>query len=206
MIEVQLVYEGEGKFGCASKFDFTLAADKLGAGEVLTARLMHKRSGRQHRWFFSMVQAAWDNQRAGPRFDTADRLRHWLLIQAGHCDEKRFEPAAMTKEVAAWLRATRDDIDFATDNRWIYARTAKSISYKACDHDTMCEIADRVVEVIMERIVPGSTHADWEPFYVVDERDQQKRTGRASQNAGPHVPRDRSDRRQQSEQLSSAVS
>lgn len=164
MIELQLIYEGGGRFRTATKIDHALAEDKLGAGEMIEAQVGKRRSGKQNRWFHAMVAAAFDNQTTGPRFDDAERLRKWLLIRADHCDVKQFEPGAITREVARWLRDTYGDIDFSTDNRWIYAKTARSIAWANCDHDTMCAVADKVVDVIVEQIVPGTTRQDWEPF------------------------------------------
>lgn len=163
-LTIQLVYEGGGKFRTASKLDLLLAGDHFGQGEVVEMRPSKRRSLRQHNWFFHLVGAAFDNQRAGPVFDTPERLRKWLLIKVGHCTEKRFAPRAMTAEVAAWLREMHDDMDFSTDRVWIYARTAKSIAFKACDSAEMTAIADRVVDVIVDQIVPGTTRADWEPY------------------------------------------
>lgn len=182
MLDLQLVYEGGGRFHTASKLDLRLSEDKLGAGEIVEAQVGKRRSSKQHRWVFAMVAAAFDNQTAGPLFDDAERLRKWLLIQAGHCDVKRFDPGAVTPAVAQWLRDTYGDIDFTTDGRWIYAKTAKSIAYAECDHDAMCRIADAMIEVIVEKIVPGSRREDWEPY--VNERHaeigQHQRARRAS--------------------------
>ena len=165
MTELELIYEGRGRFVTADKGSLAIAHEEFGEGEVLTFRAAKKRSLRQLRWFFHMVHAALDNQRAGPDFQgDPERLRKWLLIRVGHCNEKRFAPQAMTREVAAWLRETYSDIDLSTNGHEIIVRTARSISRKECGHDEMCAIADRVVDVICEEIVPGSMRADWEPY------------------------------------------
>lgn len=182
MIELHLIYEGGGRFRSLTKLDLMLASDKFQQGERVLAKCTKPRSGRQNRWFHAMMHDAWDNQTAGPLFDTSDRLRKWATIQAGHCDVKRFEPAAMTREVAEWLRATYDDIDFSTDGRWIYAKTAKSISYRSCDNYVMAAVADKVVDIICEQIVPGTTRADWEPY--IKSADEPKQSKRISINSG----------------------
>lgn len=162
--DIQLIHEGGGRFRCATRQDHSVAVEKLTDGETLIAKLTRPRSGRQLRWAHAMVHAAWENQTAGQRFDTSDHLRKWLLIAAGHCDVKRFPPQAMTGEVARWLKATRDDIDFEIDGDCILAKTARSISYAACDHDTMCAVADKMIDIICDQIVPGTSRADWEPY------------------------------------------
>jgi len=161
---VNLVYEGQGRFRPASKADRLVAEERFGQGEIIEAALRKPRSRKQHNWFFAMISEAHANQTSGPLFDDSERLRKWLLIQVGHCNVMQFHPAAMSKEVAVWLRQTYDDIDFATDGRWIYAKTARSIAWKACGSAEMTAIADKVIDVICERIVPGTTRPDWEPY------------------------------------------
>lgn len=164
---INLVYEGNGRFRTASKADLVVASDRFGQGEIIVGRVGKPRSQRQHNWFFAMISAAFENQTSGPLFDDAERLRKWLLIQAGHCDVKRFPPLAMSKDVAAWLKATRDDIDFSTDGEWIYAKTAKSISRKSCSGTELSELADKIIDIICEKLVPGSARKDWEPYVPV---------------------------------------
>ena len=183
-LELQLVYEGNGRFRTASRFDLTLAGDKLGPGEVIDATIGKKRSAKQHRWFFAMVASAFDNQTTGPHFDDSERMRKWLLIRAGHCTEQRFAPRAMTPEVAAWLRQTYDDIDFATDGAWIYARIAKSIAWSECDGARMGDIADKVVDIICAEIVPGTTRADWEPFLREGRQSVSRKTNKTDKSLG----------------------
>lgn len=182
MLELQLIYEGNGRFRTATKLDLQIAHDRFGQGEIIEAKVSKKRSRRQHSWFFAgLVKAAFDNQSAGPHFEDTERLRKWLLIQAGHCNVQQFESGAMTAAVAQWLRTTYDDIDFTHDNRWIYAKTAKSISIygpTAIGGAEMTEIANKVVEVIMTEIVPGSLRSDWEPFLkdaMASEKRREKR-------------------------------
>ena len=165
MVELQLIYEGEGRLRTSSRVDLMIVNARFGAGEIIEARVGKKRSMKQHRWFFALVNAAYENQSAGRVFDNPERLRKWLLIKAGHCNVKRFDPRAITREVTAWLRATYDDIDFTHDGQWVYAKTARSIAFKEVGAADMAAIADKVVGVIMAEIVPGSTLADWQPFF-----------------------------------------
>jgi len=164
MIETSLVYEMDGRFRCTDKASFEAVAAKLVPGQPVKARLYKPRSIEQHKWFFAMVQAAFDNQRAGPPYPDSEGLRKWLLMQVGHCNVIVFDPEAMTPQVAHWLR-DRYGLDFTVDVRThkIYAREAKSIAFDVCDGDQMRSIADRVIDVIISKVVPGTSRADWEP-------------------------------------------
>lgn len=164
-MRIQLISEGNGRFRTASALDFKLATEAFGQGEIVEVVIGKRRSVPQHRWFFAMVAAAHENQSAGPSFDDPEQLRAWLLIQAGHCDVKVFEPRSMTREVAAWLRQTFRAVDFTLDRAGrINAKTPRSIAFRKCGSAEMTEIANKVVEIIMADIVPGSTRTDWEPF------------------------------------------
>lgn len=162
MIELGLIYQGLGHFVAAAKHDTVTAEAQLETGDRVRARLTRPRSIEQHRWTFSLFQAAFDNQRGGPKVENWEQLRKWLLIQAGHCDVMAFEPGALTPHVAQWLRG-KFGIEFTHDRKWIYAKVAKSISFRAVDSDEMTRIANAVVDVICEVIVPGTSRADWEP-------------------------------------------
>lgn len=167
MFELQLIYEGNGRYRAATKLDWQISNEWFGQGEIIEVRPSKKRSRRQLGWFFSMLDSAFDNQSAGPPFDDAEQLRAWLLIKAGHCDVKAFEPGAMTREVASWLRQTFRAVDFTADSKGIYAKTPRSISIygaNAINSTEMTEIANKVAEIIMAKIVPGTTWADWQPY------------------------------------------
>ena len=164
MFELQLIYEGNGRYRAATKLDWQISNERFGQGEVIEVRAGKKRSRKQHGWFFQMLHRAFENQSAGPQFDDAEQLRAWLLIKAGHCDVKAFQPGAMTREVAAWLRQTFRAVDFTADSKGIYAKTPRSISFKAVGSAEMTEIANKVAEIIMAEIVPGTSWADWQPY------------------------------------------
>ncbi|MEO0943230.1 MAG: hypothetical protein AAFY06_00110 [Pseudomonadota bacterium] len=155
MLDLRLEYAGEGNFVCRTRFDRELVDDKLKAGERVRAKVTRPRSARQNDFFHAIVEAAFDNQRAGPQFPTWRHLKSWLLIQVGHCEVKTFPVTAMTPSVAAWLRRQHDNIDFAHDGDHIYAYTAKSISFAACGGEKMDEIVDAVIVRIINDICPG---------------------------------------------------
>lgn len=170
MLELQLIYEGNGRYRAATKLDWQIGNERFGQGEIIEVRAGKKRSRKQNGWLHAMIAEAFDNQSAGPQFDDKEQLRAWLLIQAGHCDVKTFEANAMTREVAAWLRQTFRAVDFTTDGTSIFAKTPRSIAFKACGSAEMTEIANKVAEIIMADIVPGTTWADWQPYLDEGER------------------------------------
>lgn len=162
MLDLRLKYMGGGTFQTATKLDFELAADEYEQGETVRAKTSHARSVRQNAYFHALVEAAWENQRGGPRLPSWRHLKSWLLIRAGHCDVKRFEPEAMTREVAAFLRVAFDTIDVTADAKTgeIIVKVARSVRFGqgGPGHDKMCEVVDRVVALICDPhdgIVPG---------------------------------------------------
>ena len=160
MLELRLEYIGNGQLRCRTRTDYELATTELEQGEHVLARLTRPRSVRQNAFFHVLVQAAHENQRAGPPLPTWQHLKHWLLIQAGHCDVRQFSTGSMSQEVAAALRQTFDTVDFTTDGRSIFMRTARSVSFRKCEADAMNEIVGKVVEIISREIVPGVNPED----------------------------------------------
>lgn len=156
MIELGLIYNGNGTFRLRTHFDFKLCQKNFEDGEALRAKVDHQRSVKQNAYFHALIQAAWENQRCGPQFPTWEHMKSWLLIQAGHCDVKHFDPGSMTPQVAAYLRNVFDTVDFTTDGNRITMKTAKSVSFKRCDAAVMKEVVDRVAEIICTDIIPGA--------------------------------------------------
>lgn len=184
-MELQLIYEGNGRFRTASKIDLGIANAEFGHGEVLVFKPTKKRSIRQHNWFFSMVQKAFDNQSAGPTFDDSEHLRKWLLVQIGHCEVRQWDdPRAITPSVVQFLRQEAAHVFWSHDSRRIYARKALSVSFRAVDGAEMTDIANRVVDVIMAEVVPGTTRADWEPYL---KEGRQKAARRAKTTAAKEM-------------------
>jgi hypothetical protein len=183
-LEIQMIYHGDGKLTAASRVDLALLSEHFGQGEVIVVSPAKRRSKKQHGWFFDMISRAYDNQRAGPSFDDSEGLRKWLLVQAGHCTTMKFEPRAITKPVVDWLKTVDPNIFFSHDSRWIYARTAKSIAFKAVGSAEMTEIANKVVDVIMEHVVPGTARSDWEPFVLIGAEKAERKSKRIRSGDG----------------------
>lgn len=155
MLDLRLEYVGGGQFRTRSKLDYELCCSELENGEHVRAKVTHQRSVRQNDYFHGLIEAAWENQRGGPQLPSWRHLKSWLLIQVGHCDVRQFSARAMTPDVAAYLRQQFDTVDFTTDGKSIFMKTAKSVSFKATSGDEMSEIVDKVVAIICTEIVPG---------------------------------------------------
>lgn len=170
MLEQRLTYRGGGTYQTASRFDLELADRTFQAGEECAARITHKRSVRQNNTFHLMIQFAHDNQRAGPVLPTWEHLKKWLLIRAGHYDERRFDvgelnekqAVAVGKMLAQVLRSRDDYVGVAYDRNTgeIIERTAKSVRFKATLSDDMRELFEQVAIIICQEIIPGTGPAD----------------------------------------------
>lgn len=180
MLDLQLIHLGNGRFAASSRLDHDLAA-RLPINGTVRAKITQRRSSDEHRYFFAMIARAFENNRAGPSFDecpTPEHLRAWLLIKAGHCDTQTFEPRAVTAPVVRWMKAIAPMTFWSvTKDGTIIARTAKSISFSKADESVFNPIVNKVIDIIVEEVVPGTTHADWAPDKF---RDDVKATRRPS--------------------------
>lgn len=173
MIELRLRIDDQGRFVPATRIDFERATAAFDPGTVVNAKLTKRRSTPQNAWFHAVVQRAFANQTGGPSREivpTWEHLKHWLLIEVGHCSVDKFEPEALTPRVAAWLRRRDPTVQFFVGkDHCIYAKTALSVSYRACGPAVFTQVANDVIDIIAERIVPGTQREDWEPQHF-DER------------------------------------
>lgn len=155
-LDLQLEYLGGGGFRTRSKLDFELASKEFEQGERVRAKVTRQRSVRQNAYFHALIETAYDNQSAGPLLPTWRHLKSWLLIQVGHCDVKAFSPESMKPEVAAYLRSMFETVDFTTDGKSIFMKTARSVNFtNGANAEEMKAIVDQVIEVIVTSICPG---------------------------------------------------
>jgi hypothetical protein len=132
---------------------------------LIRVKLTRMRSVRQNAFFHALIQAAFENQRGGPKVDTWEHLKGWLLVEAGHFDEARFSIGSIHPSVAALVGG-----GFAKEmrKRWsymatgvdtkrneIYMRFPQSVSFKSCDAERMKQVVDRVTAIICTEVVPG---------------------------------------------------
>lgn len=163
MIEMHLKHEGAGRFSPASHVDWKLAMDELEVGETLLARFVRPRSVSENGLFFGAIKSAWDNQRGGPLFTEEEggweRLRAWLLCEAGWCDLHEFAPGSITREAVQVLKQ-RDQAAFWTvlsESGVIRVRFPKSISFKLCKSDEFQPVKRKVFDLLCNVICPGTT-------------------------------------------------
>lgn len=162
MIDVKLEYLGNGQFRTANRTSFEAVSAALDPGDRVRARLTRPRSVQQNEFFHALCEMAHDNQSAGFRQPTWRHLKSWLLIEAGHCDVQIFRLGTLGTGLTQFLSALRhvhDNVQFWTneENGTLIMKTAKSVSFRSADRETMHRIVDRVIEIICTDIVPGLT-------------------------------------------------
>lgn len=166
-LTLELTYGGDGSFRTASPFDYKLAQRALGEGEVIRVSVSRGRSSKQNRMFYALVQAALDHQVHGPMLETADHMKAYLLIRAGHCNESRIplskqsakETMFAARRMSAFLRQHYDFCETQYDDKRsdLVLRVAKPWRFSRTDHETATAVMERVVKEICENIVPGTT-------------------------------------------------
>lgn len=155
-IKIGLRYDGNGRFYTLSRHDHEIAQEQLRQGDVFNAELTRPRSVSQTRAFHALMEEAFDNQSAGPSFETWRHLKAWVLIQLGHCEKWTFAPGSMTAEVANVLRQKFDFVDVARNSKGeIILRFAKSVAHNEVDADKMTKLFDGAISVIAREIMPG---------------------------------------------------
>lgn len=124
------------------------------------------RSGRQHRRFFKMIAAAYQNWPEAHAFqpDDSEHLRAWLLVKAGWSVSQTFSidkvddadmPAVSKSLVGIMLGFGRPAWFKVSDNGTITGHMAKSISYPVMGHQDACRVFSDV-ESIVEGIIGAS--------------------------------------------------
>lgn len=174
MIELKMLSKGDGSLVPASPLDRNIVLTRLEPGKAVKVAITKQRSVRQNNMFHALVQAAHDNQRAGPQCETWEHLKAWLLIRAGHCHEQRIplgnmSAAAATQimaPLASFTRRVTPVIEYVHDRKRneLVMRSAKSWKFSEADHERATEVLDRVIAIICADIVPGvdpMTLLDW---------------------------------------------
>lgn len=118
---------------------------------------LEKRSLEQTRYFHALVEAVYDNlpDSVTPEWGSWRILKGWLLIRAGHCEEWRFEPGAMTHDVARMMRLKFDIVEIVElkKSHQIIVRFPKSI--RELNQDQMSMLVDKVKLIIARDVLPG---------------------------------------------------
>jgi hypothetical protein len=164
-VELMLRHEGGGLFRVASRLDYETAVTALETNEMLRAVFTRRRSVRQNNLLHALIQAAFENQRGGPKLDTWEKLKAYLLIEAGHSEERRFSignvhPAQAALVCGGFAAVIRDRHEYMAagidqQRREVVMRFAKSVSFSKATSDEMKPVMDHVVATICTEIVPG---------------------------------------------------
>ena len=107
---------------------------RLSYGEQFKVKITRPRNVKHHRMAFALLKLVFDNQ---DQFATLVGLLDAIKIGLGHCDE----------------RVTLDGEKF-------YA--PRSISFASMDETTFSQFFDRMVNLIIEKILPHTTKEDLE--------------------------------------------
>lgn len=164
-LDLRLEYLGGGHYRTLGKLDFDLSEAQLEHGERVRVRVTKLRSLRQNAYFHALIDAAFENQRGGPKLESPAHLKSWLLIEAGHCDLVSFSigktPPLMAALVCGgFAKVVRQRFDYVgthvdTKRNEIVMKFAKSVSFAKCDAEAMAGVVDKVVSIICTEIVPG---------------------------------------------------
>lgn len=170
MSDLRLRYEGNGRFQAATHMDFEEALASFSQGDVLNASLSKPRSVSQNRLVHALIEAAHENQRAGPRFSSWRVLKGYLIVKSGYCTEKRVAlpngtqrsaAVAIGKALALLMRSGAEYVGVAYDPKTneMVARYPGSLRMRgqgALGGEEANDVVNHIIDLICEEIVPGA--------------------------------------------------
>jgi len=174
-VDLRLEYQGGGKFQTITKRDFETAEGEYAVGERVVSKTHRQRSVSQNNLFHALIEAAFDNQRAGPTFANWRQLKGWLLVEAEHSetdevslidpDRKRplslrhasFIVSGFATSIRRRLGVEYVRITYRPNRAVALLTYPKSWKFHDTDGDTAGDVMNRVVEIITQVIMPGST-------------------------------------------------
>lgn len=159
MLDLRLKFISPGHFVTATNADFNAASAEYSLGQEVIARTSTRRSGRQNNYFHVLIQNAYASQQAGPQQPSWEHLKAHVLNAIGHCDQKRFEPEAMTKDAAQAIR-TAFYVEFFVDGKTheIIMKTPRRT--RNLSKEAMGDLIDKSIDYICREIVPGADPDD----------------------------------------------
>ena len=151
-ISLTLTHTYNGVFTCEAHEDRVMCDETLGNNVPCTVKISRGRSLPHHNLFFAKVKKLWENlpESEEERFPTAERLRKYLLVRAGHC-ERLFSPLEHVETMVPFfklLAGFEDDLFFASKPDGVVALKAKTIEHAKVDQDEFLQIDKRVNDVI----------------------------------------------------------
>lgn len=178
-IELPLAYEGNGVFRANSRAAVLRAQQSCEQGEVFKAHLTRPRSVDQNNFFHALIDAAWQNLQ--DQFSDPRHLKEWLLVEVGHVQEDRILMDKMPRRyikptieaMTASLRRRNTIIKVFYNEKYheLVVHYAGEWKFERLGHDRATEITQQVVDVICNRLLPGTT-----PDEVFAMADKQSRS------------------------------
>lgn len=168
-MKIGIQYLGDFLFQARTEKDRQLVLDNIGQGEFLTLEIEKERSVKQNQTYWAVLTKAWLNQR-GERWRSVQELHEGALCGVGHCETVTidvpdgvpdgFVPimAAFTSQVVKQTRGNRGKYAFARiTEAGLAVDIARSWSFPKLKHKDATELFDKVVDWLVEHVVPGVT-------------------------------------------------
>lgn len=116
----------------------------------------HERSSASHRHLFALIKEAWINlpERDAERFPSAEHLRKYALIKAGHVDVQTIACSSQA-EALRWAEVMRRTDPYSlvvVSAGSVAIYTAKSISGRSLDKADFQKVKERALGVLAELI------------------------------------------------------
>lgn len=169
MTDFTLKYNGLGILSAATDEQRVVIDDSLTNNKVYVLSMKEDRSDEHHRWWFAVIRKAWATlpDRYGDRWPTAEHLRKWLLIRAGHC-ETLDVATDNVMEVAAGFRWQDPYAVLIVKDSTVQISRAKSQKYKRQDQEEFQEVTTRCIDLLAQvlgcepgALLDGSDCPEW---------------------------------------------
>jgi hypothetical protein len=108
------------------------AISKLKEGEQVKVDVKRARNGKQHRLYFALINLIYGQQ---TRYATTEQLSNAIKCAVGYCDEIETKGGKVLV-------------------------IPKSIAFHAMPQDQFTEFFDKVIALVIEKILPGVSDAD----------------------------------------------
>ena len=150
MREINLIYEGRGKFHATSTFWEKRCDELFAHGEQVLMHEDKERSSPSHRQFFAVLNDAYANlpEIEAKQYPTRDIFRGMALIETGHFNERKFCAVSEDEALRIAKFLQRDDGSIqviATNGTWVVERSPVSQSFSRMDATTFQRVRDDVL-------------------------------------------------------------
>lgn len=156
MREINLIYEGRGKFHATSTYWEKRCDELFADGEQVLMHEDKERSSPSHRQFFAVLNDAYANlpEIEAKQYPTKEIFRGMLLIEAGHFMERRFcaETANEAERIATFLKSDDRVQVIVVQDTWVVERTPVSQSFDKMDHTTFQKVRDDIIAMCADKL------------------------------------------------------